>query len=124
MRAAIEADQLEKLRTLLAELRGRNDFYSRKLPAGVDIPTLASFAAQVPFTTKAELIEDQRAHLPYGWNLTYPLDRYTRFSQTNGTTGTPLRWLDTPASWDWMAGNWMRVFGAAGVAAADRIFFA
>src|SRR5262249_29095734 len=78
----------------------------------------------IPFTTKRELIEDQRANPPYGSNLTFPLSRYTRFSQTNGTTGTPLRWLDTPESWDWMCGNWRRVFEAADVHAGDRIFFA
>src|ERR1017187_9400609 len=40
------------------------------------------------------------------------------------TTGTPMRWLDTPESWDWMIGNWVRVYQAAGVGARDRIFFA
>ena len=35
-----------------------------------------------------------------------------------------MRWLDTPESWDWMLGNWERVYQAAGVGAGDRIFFA
>jgi phenylacetate-CoA ligase len=35
-----------------------------------------------------------------------------------------MRWLDTPESWDWMIGNWVRVYRAAGVGAGDRIFFA
>jgi phenylacetate-CoA ligase len=124
MRAAIELDQLEKLRTLLSALQGRNAFYSAKLRGIESIPSLEWFCNRVPFTTKRELIEDQHAHRPYGSNLTYPLERYTRFSQTNGTTGTPLRWLDTPESWDWMAGNWKQVFQAADVGAGDRIFFA
>jgi len=124
MRAAIEADQLEKLRALLSALPGHNPFYSRKLRGVEHVADLESFSARVPFTTKRELIDDQHLNAPYGSNLTYPLDRYTRFSQTNGTTGTPLRWLDTPESWEWMCGNWMRVFGAANVGAGDRIFFA
>ncbi len=79
----------------------------------------------LPFTTKQELIDDQLAHPPFGTNLTYSLDRYTHFSQTSGTTtGTPMRWLDTPESWDWMTGNWVRVYQSAGVGAGDRIFFA
>jgi phenylacetate-CoA ligase len=87
------------------------------------------FRANVPFTYKHELIEDQRAHPPFGSNLTFPLSHYTRFSQTNGTTGQPLRWVDTPESWDWMCESWMRVFRAGGVrgsstATPDRIFFA
>jgi len=124
MRATIAADQLEKLRALVSALSGRNAFYSRKLSELEGIPDLEWFAAHVPFTTKLELIEDQRANPPYGSNLTYPVDRYTRFSQTNGTTGTPLRWLDTEESWAWMTGNWIQVFRAAGVGAGDRIFFA
>ncbi len=103
-----------ELKHLIAQLGGRNPFYAKKL----------ADPENIPFTTKRELIEDQRLNPPYGSNLTFPLDRYTRFSQTNGTTGTPLRWLDTPESWDWMCGNWRRVFEAAGVGSADRIFFA
>src|SRR5579862_3904351 len=125
MTAGIEADQLTKLRRLLAALSGANPFYSGKL-RGIDpnVPSLDWYFQRVPFTLKRELVDDQRAHAPFGSNLTYPLERYTRFSQTNGTTGTPLRWVDTPDSWDWMVGNWTRVFQAAGVSAGDRIFFA
>ncbi len=109
MKAQIEA--------LFEAIRGRNPFYTRKLENVREW-------ADVPFTTKRELSEDQQAHPPYGSNLTFPIERYTRFSQTNGTTGTPLRWLDTPESWDWMVGNWTKVFQAAGVRPGDRIFFA
>src|SRR5262249_26803312 len=76
------------------------------------------------FTTKQELVDDQQANPPFGSNLTYPLSRYTRFSQTSGSTGKPMRWLDTPESWDWMCNAWARVFEIAGVTAADRMFFA
>jgi phenylacetate-CoA ligase len=117
----MHADQLEKLRGLLRAL-GTNPFYRGRAPGHVD--SLAEFFERVPFTFKRELIDDQMAHPPFGSNLTFPIERYTRFSQTNGTTGQPLRWLDTPESWDWMVGNWTRVFEAAGVGAGDRIFFA
>ncbi len=126
-RAEIEGSQLEQLRSLVAELFPANLFYSRKLgAAGVtfDIASLADFSSRFPFTTKHEVVEDQRVHPPFGTNLTYPLERYTRFHQTSGTTGTPLRWLDTPESWDWMLENWTEVYRAAGVTASDRIFFA
>jgi len=36
----------------------------------------------------------------------------------------PLRWLDTPESWDWMLESWTEILRAAGVCAADRLFFA
>jgi phenylacetate-CoA ligase len=126
-RAAVEASQLEQLRSLVAELFPGNAFYSKKLnDRGItfDIASLADFAARFPFTTKRELVDDQRAHPPFGSNLTYPLSRYTRFHQTSGTSAAPLRWLDTPESWDWMLENWAEVFRSAGVGPGDRIFFA
>ncbi len=120
MRVDLEADQRRKLRALLAAI-GDNAFYSAKL-RGADAD---SQLASLPFTFKQELIEDQLAHPPYGSNLTYSLDRYTRFCQTSATTtGNPMRWLDTPESWDWMLDKWTRVYQAAGVGAGDRIFFA
>jgi phenylacetate-CoA ligase len=126
-RAAIEVSQLAQLRSLLAGLFPANKFYSRKLQdCGVTsgLASLADFSARIPFTTKPELVEDQLRHPPFGTNLTYPLERYTRFHQTSGTTGTPLRWLDTSESWDWMLESWEQVFRAAGVGAGDRVFFA
>jgi phenylacetate-CoA ligase len=126
-RAEIEAAQLEQLRSLLAELFPANRFYTRKLQAaGVtfDVASLADFRARFPFTTKSELVEDQAQHPPFGTNLTWPLARYTRFHQTSGTRGAPLRWLDTPESWEWMLENWTEVFRAAGVGAGDRVCFA
>jgi phenylacetate-CoA ligase len=126
-RAALEADQLEQLRALLVELLPANGFYRRKLAvAGVtfQIASLADFAQRFPFTTKAELAADQLEHPPFGTNLTYPLERYTRFHQTSGTAGPPLRWLDTPESWEGLLESWLEVYRAAGVTAADRVFFA
>src|SRR5438309_11121024 len=126
-RSAIAAGQLEQLRSLLAELFPGNKFYTRKLNgAGItfDVASLGDFSARFPFTTKAELSDDQLATPPFGTNLTYPLERYTRYHQTSGTSGAPLRWLDTPEAWDWMLANWTQVFGAAGVTRADRVFFA
>ncbi|MEQ2007399.1 MAG: AMP-binding protein [Limisphaerales bacterium] len=119
-------DQLAQLRVLLAALR-TNPFYTRKL-AGTGLldgaASLAEFSARCPFTTKAELVADQQAQPPYGSNLTFPLERYTRCHQTSGSTGSPLRWLDTPESWTWMLDNWETVHRKAGTTAADRIFFA
>src|SRR4051794_40601626 len=111
-RAEIEASQLEQLRSLLAELFPGNRFYSRKLnEAGItfDVASLADFSNRFPFTTKEELVADQRMSPPFGTNLTYPLEQYTRFHQTSGTTGVPLRWLDTPDSWDGLVESWTEV---------------
>lgn len=126
-RAALAAMQLAQLRDLLEAIRRDNPFYRRKLasiPAGSEAASLEEFSRVFPVTEKAELIADQRDHPPYGTNLTYPLARYSRCHQTSGSSGQPLRWLDTPESWQWMLGNWREVYRAAGVAESDRVLFA
>ena len=122
-RSAIEADQLAKLRQLLAALIPANPFYTAKL-RNAEVASLADFFERTPFTFKHELVQDQCDHAPFGSNLTYPVERYTRFCQTSGTTGSPMHWLDTPESWAWMLDSWAQVYRAAGVTAEDRIFFA
>ena len=126
-RDLIRSDQLSRLQLLLSTLLQSNLFYSARLQSAQILPTVSSleqFTSSIPFTRKEELVEDQLRNPPYGTNLTYPLHCYSRFSQTSGTTGQPLRWLDTPESWDWMVENWMRVFRAADVSSHDRVFVA
>lgn len=126
-RDAIISRQFGLLGEMLRVLARENRFYARKwadFGFSGDVANLDEFLRRAPFTLKSELIEDQLTTPPYGTNLTYPLERYSRFTQTSGTTGNPLRWLDTSESWGWMVENWLQVYGAAGVTAADRIFFA
>lgn len=125
-RAAIEDGQLARLRAMLGALVPENRFYTRKLAASgsAGLSSLDEFTARVPFTFKQELVDDQRACPPYGTNLTYPPEQYVRFSQTSGTTGTPMRWLDTAESWAWMVENWVEVFRVSGVGPEDRVFCA
>ena len=121
-RTALEAHQLLLLRELIATVRESNAFYRKRFPKG-DPESLADFAERFPLTTKQDFVDDQIANPRYGSNLTFPIGAYTRFHQTSGTTSAPLRWLDTPESWEWMMGCWGRIFEAAGVRAGDRIFF-
>ena len=118
----VQAAQLDRLKAGLDELLRTNNFYRERLRP---ITTWDDFA-DLPLTTKAEIMSDQQAHPPFGTNLTYPIDRYTRLHQTSGTSGTtPLRWLDTPESWDWWVRIWAdHVYRSAGVRADDRVFFA
>ena len=126
-RAAIIATQDTYLRALLIAIDGRNPFYTAKMRAaglrGADCDRV-NFLAKFPFTTKAELIADHAAHAPFGSNLTFPVERYVRYSQTSGSTGLPLRWLDTAESWTWMLDSWTHFFQAVGVTAQDRFFAA
>lgn len=114
-----KAAQRERLLPMLAEIVTTNPFYRAKLGPAASVDAWR----ELPFTTKGELSADQAAHPPFGTNLTYPLDRYTRVHQTSGTTGKPLRLLDTPESWQWWKETWRVIYRAAGVTAADRVFF-
>jgi phenylacetate-CoA ligase len=108
-----------RLQALLSEVVPANPFYARKL-AGRDPGDFAG----LPFTTKAELAADQFEHAPYGSALTYPFERYCRMHQTSGTsTGRPLRWLDTPESWEWLLQCWRDSFPYMGLRADDVFFF-
>ena len=107
-----------RIDALLETILPANRFYRDKF-AGYALDRFES----LPFTTKAELIAEQQAHPPYGRLLTFPLARYVRMHQTSGTSGAPLRWLDTAESWEWMLGCWRQMFRLANVTSADRLFF-
>src|SRR5262245_7349967 len=110
-----------RLRELLTRILPTNRFYAARF-AGLDPLRVAMH--DLPFTTKAELPADQKTTPPYGTALTYPLDRYSRMHQTSGTTtGQPLRWLDTPESWNAMLDLWRTMFARTGLRHDDRLFF-
>jgi phenylacetate-CoA ligase len=77
---------------------------------------------KLPFTRKSELVQAQETEPPFGTNATFPASAYTRVHQTSGTTGAPLRVLDTSESWEWWGRCWAHVLSGAGVTSADRVF--
>ncbi len=119
--------QWQRLAAGLGDVWSSNAFWRARLQsAGLRDPRdLASWPdfARLPRLTKADLVQDQGARPPFGTNLTYPLERYVRVFQTSGTTGRPIRWLETEASWIWWARCWAFVFRAAGLGPGDRLFF-
>ena len=123
-----QESQADALRTLLRSVLAANAFYQPLMrQAKLDDPdtvTLDQFKRDMPFTTKQQLVDDQLANPPYGSNLSLPLDHYTRFCQTSGTTGKPLRIIDTPESWQSMLDIWRLVFEHAGCIPGDRVLFA
>src|SRR5258706_1298963 len=106
-RAEIAVHQLDRLRGGLRRVLAGNRFYQHKL-AGCDFGALESLDSmrRLPFTTKAELVADQQAHPPYGTNLSFPLRDFVRLHQTSGTTGQPLKILDTAESWELWSRSW------------------
>ncbi len=123
----LEGQQLVALNGLLKEVGRTNQFYLPILKeAGIadGVASLEEFFATIPFTTKQAIANDQAENPPYGSNLTFPLQQYSRFNQTSATTGRPIRWLDTAESWQGLLENWKRVFEAACVGKGSRLYFA
>lgn len=118
-----EGGRLDRINTLLEETVPANPFQRAWLGEGRSIGGLDDYL-RLPLLTKQQLAEDTSANPPFGTNLTYPLERYTHYHQTSGTTGTPLRILDTDESWDWWGRCWLEVFRAGEVTAGDVLFFA
>ncbi len=118
--------QRMRLNQMLDELRGRNPFWSTRLEqAGLGagpVESLEQWRA-LPLLTKSELVADQNTHPRYGTNLTYPITSYVRLHQTSGTTGRPMYWLDTTASWNWFMECWTQIYQLVGLRADDVLAF-
>ena len=116
-----------RIQALVRETLGANSFWTaRWRAAGVARPEdLAGWDdfARLPLLRKSDLVDDQSAHPPFGSNLTYPMDHYVRVHQTSGTSGAPIRWLETQESWDWWARCWGFVLAGAGIGPRDRVYF-
>lgn len=114
------------LNRLLASLEA-NAFYRAKL-ASADAPrqiaSAVEFATALPFTIKAELVEDCARHPPFGSNLSYSRACYSRFCQSSGTSAGPLPTIDTAESWAVMLDVWDKVYDHAGLRTDDTLFFA
>lgn len=96
--------QFQKLKTLLQKVYASNPFYQKKFSQhGITLSAIQSFddLAKLPFTVKKEFEKDQQEHPPFGTNLTEPLENYVQYHQTSGTTGKPIKFLDTKESWQW-----------------------
>ena len=122
---AIKELQIEKLRSMFKKIYGHNRFYTDKFDtAGIDHKAIQNVndMVQIPLTNKEELIKAQQDNLPFGSNATFPESAYSRFHQTSGTTGKPLRVLDTPESWEWWGRCWGFVLTGAGLTENDRLF--
>ena len=124
-RQRLRARQADRFGRMAEQVHVHNPFYRAKWQAaGFDSPPTLDDLTDLPLTTKAELAADQDANPPRGSNLTFPFDRYVRVHRTSGTTGKPLRWFDTPASWQWFLDCWLETYRGAGVGPDDRVFVA
>jgi phenylacetate-CoA ligase len=119
---AAEPRTLARLTELVAEVAATNTFQRERLE-GLELRALPDLRA-VPAVTKADLVDDQQRHPPFGTNLTYPLERYTHLHQTSGTSGATLRVLDTAEDWAWWRECVAKVMRSAGLGADDVVALA
>jgi phenylacetate-CoA ligase len=118
--------QDERLRALIGQLK-TNRFYQEKArAAALDLHQITNVEQlrRLPFTTKQELVDEQLGHPPFGRMATNPVSEYRYFHQTSGTTGRPLKVVDTAESWEWWKRCWGYVYRAAGVSSDDVVFCA
>jgi phenylacetate-CoA ligase len=120
--------QVRKLRALVKWADTSVPWQSQRLrAAGVapeNIDSLADLRA-IPFMTREEWMEGQRAEPPYGPNLATAPTGAIRYHMTSGTTGrAPLRVLDGSKDWEWIAEMWCYGFWGFGIRPADVVFFA
>lgn len=121
-RDQLEAIRWRKLQALLEVTFARNRFYQRKFAThGVNHANLGGLGdlSKLPFATKAEFQEDQEQYPPFGSNFSEPFENYVQYHQTTGTTGKPLKWLDTAESWQWRARCIAHAFRGAGLTSKD-----
>lgn len=125
-RDLIEQIQIRRLTEMLETIIPRNRFYTSKFEAAkikvADIRSLEDLR-KLPVTTKQELVDSQTQQPPYGANLSFPSTAYTRLHQTSGTTGRPMRWMDTTDSWKWIMECWRQIYQLAELTEHDRLFF-
>ena len=125
-RDEILAVQNRQLRNLLEAVVPANPFWTARFQeSGLDPSAIQHVdqLRQLPPVTKQQLMDDQAHTPPYGTNLTYGADACCRLHQTSGTTGLPLRWLDTPDSWNWLMGCWAQIYAMVGLREDDRLAF-
>jgi phenylacetate-CoA ligase len=119
--------QLRKLKKLLEVVSNSNPFYQKKFQDhGVKLEVIKSLEdiRKLPFSYKEEYLRDQEENPPFGTNLSEPLENFIRYHQTTGTTGIPLKWLETRESWQWRRKIAAMAVQAAGVLPTDIAFFA
>ncbi len=68
----------------------RSNYYKKKLKKYKNIKFNAQEFEKIPFTTKKELLNDQKLNSPFGDNLSVNANNIQRVHRTSGTTDRPL----------------------------------
>jgi phenylacetate-CoA ligase len=103
--------QTQRLRAMVRYVFNATTFWRRKLEAagiGPDDVRDVGDVSRLPFSTKAELQDDQAAHPPFGSYVASDRTAWTKFFSTSGTTGTPLRRVFSARDWRYVLDKFQR----------------
>jgi phenylacetate-CoA ligase len=109
------------LQEQLAYLEASSPFYAERLRGLRDSVRAPEDLPALPFTTKEELREGQRADPPFGPHLCAPRERLVRMHVTSGTTGEPVAVGFTQADHEANSAVGGEAFRIAGVRPDDVI---
>lgn len=125
-REKLEEMQFRRLKAIVEDACTNNPFYRKKFNehdvSPQDFKSMRDIV-KLPYLYKKEIQEDQRLNPPFGTNLTGGLENYVRYHQTTGTTGTPVRWLDTRETWNWRGRCAAMSLCGPEITARDIVFF-
>lgn len=113
-----------KLRTIVKHAWEKSPFYRKKFEEQNLTPdTVKSVEdlARLPFLTKEDLRKDQEAFPPWGSMLTMSHEECQRIHMTSGTTGKPIKILDTAEDWAKFCHIYARMLYAYGIRKHDMV---
>ena len=123
-REAMRKLQGEKLRAIVQHAWDHSPFYRRKLEeANLTPDKIRSIkdVSRLPFITKEDLRQRQEASPPWGDILTLKAEECQRVHLTSGTTGKPLKILDTAEDWSKFCHIYARNLYAYGIRKTDMV---
>ena len=113
-----------KIREIVRHAWEKSPFYRKKFEEASitsDQIKSAEDIARLPFITKEDLREDQKAFPPWGSMMTLPIEACQRVHMTSGTTGQPLKVVDTAEDWAGFCHMHARMLHAYGVRKHDMV---
>lgn len=116
--------QGKKLQAIVRHAWDRSPFYRKKFEeANLHPDNIRSVddVGKIPFATKDDLRTDQQDHPPWGSMVTLPVEKCQRIHMTSGTTGQPMRVLDTAGDWSNFVHAHARMLWAYGVRDHDMV---
>ena len=123
-REAMRKLQARKLRAIVQQAWDHSPFYRKKFEEASLTPDKihsVEDVSRLPFITKEDLRQRQEASPPWGDILTLKAEECQRVHLTSGTTGKPLKILDTAEDWSKFCHIYARNLYAYGIRKMDMV---